>query len=67
MPIIASLIKIAVLALALFCVDIKLTSAPVEKATDSRSWHSTCRIYFGCAPTADLTASSSANSERHSR
>jgi hypothetical protein len=66
MPIIASLIKIAVLSLALFCVDIRLTSTPVEKASDSRSWHSTCRIYFGCAPTADLAASS-ADSERHSR
>ena len=66
MPIIASLIKIAVLTLALFCVDIKLTSAPVEKATDSRSWHSTCRIYFGCAPSAHVAAST-ANSERRSR
>jgi hypothetical protein len=66
MPVIASLIKIAVLSLALFCVDIKLTSAPVGKAGDSTSRHSTCRIYFGCAPTADLAASS-ATSERHSR
>ena len=66
MPVIASLIKIAALSLALFCVDIKLTSAPVEKASDSRSRHSTCRIYFGCAPTAG-PAPSSANSDRHSR
>ena len=66
MPVIASLIKIAVLSLALFCVDIRLTSTPVEKASDSSSWHSKCRIYFGCAPTAD-PAASSANSERHSR
>ena len=66
MPIIASLIKIAALALALLCVDIKPMSAPVEKAGDSKSWRSTCRIYFGCAPSARLVASS-ADSERHSR
>jgi hypothetical protein len=65
MPIITSLIKIAVLSLALLCADIK-PSAPVEMAGDPKSsWHSTCRIYFGCTPSARLSASS-ANSERHS-
>ena len=64
MPIIVSLIKIAALALALLCVDIKPMSAPVETAGES--WHSKCRIYFGCAPFAHLSASS-ANSGWHSR
>ena len=66
MPIIASLIKIGALSLALLCVDIKPMSAPVEKAGDSRSGHSTCRIYFGCAPSARLVASSD-DTDRRSR
>ena len=61
MPIIASLIKIA--ALALLCVDIKPMSSPTETA---KSWHSQCRIYFGCTPFARLAAST-INSERSSR
>jgi hypothetical protein len=64
MPIIASLIKIVVLSLALLCVDMKPMSAPVETAGESGP--SKCRIYFGCAPFARLSASS-ANSEWHSR
>ena len=66
MPIVASLIKIAALALALLCVDIKPMSAPIETTRDSKSWHSQCRIYFGCAPSARVAAST-ANSERRSR
>jgi hypothetical protein len=66
MPIIASLIKIAALALALLCVNIKPMSAPIETAGDSKSPHSQCRIYFGCTPSARLAAST-ANSERRSR
>ena len=66
MPIIASLIKIAALALALLCVDIKPMSAPIETAGVSKAPHSTCRIYFGCAPFARMAAST-ANSERSSR
>jgi hypothetical protein len=65
MPIIASLIKIAVLSLALLCVDLKPTRAPVETAGDSKAWSAHCRIYFGCTPSARLSASS-ANSARHS-
>jgi hypothetical protein len=63
MPIVASLIKIAALALALLCVDIKPMSSPTETA---KSWHSQCRIYFGCTPFARLAAST-INSERSSR
>jgi hypothetical protein len=66
MPIIASLIKIAALSLALLCVDMTPTRAPIETAGDSKAWHSTCRIYFGCAPAARVAAST-ANSERRSR
>jgi hypothetical protein len=66
MPLVVSLIKIAALSLALLCVDIKPMSAPIEKAGDSKSWHSQCRIYFGCTPSARVAAST-ANSERSSR
>jgi hypothetical protein len=66
MPLVASLIKIAVLSLALLCVDIKPMSVPVETTGDSGSWQSHCRIYFGCAPSTRLAAST-ANSERRSR
>jgi hypothetical protein len=66
MPIIASLIKIAALSLALFCVDIKPMSAPIETARVSKAPHTQCRIYFGCAPSARVAAST-ANSERRSR
>jgi hypothetical protein len=66
MPIIASLIKIAALSLALLCVDIKPMSAPTETAGVSKAPHSQCRIYFGCAPSARMAAST-ANSERRSR
>ncbi len=52
MPIIASLIKIAVLSLALLCVDIKPMRVPAETADNSPSWKSHCRIYFGCVPSA---------------
>ena len=52
MPIIASLIKIAVLSLVLLCIDIKSTRVPAETASDSPSWKSHCRIYFGCVPSA---------------
>ena len=65
MPIIASLIKIAALSLALLCVDIKPMSAPIETARDSKSWHAQCRIYFGCAPSTRVAAST-ANNERSS-
>ncbi|HEY6716023.1 MAG TPA: hypothetical protein VI232_06750 [Reyranella sp.] len=64
MPIIASLIKIA--ALALLCVDIKPMSAPPEMAGVSKAPHAQCRIYFGCTPSARLAAST-ATSERSSR
>ena len=64
MPIIASLIKIA--ALALLCVDIKPMSAPPEMAGVSKAPHAQCRIYFGCAPSARVAANT-ANSERRSR
>jgi hypothetical protein len=66
MPLVVSLIKIAALSLALLCVDIKPMSAPIEKAGDSKSWHSQCRTYFGCTPSARVAAST-ANSERSSR
>lgn len=66
MPIIASLIKIAALSLALLCVDIKPMSAPTQTAGVSKAPHSQCRIYFGCAPSARVAAST-ANSERRSR
>ena len=66
MPIIASLIKIAALSLALLCVDIKPMSAPIETARVSKAPHTQCRIYFGCAPSARVAAST-ANSERRSR
>jgi hypothetical protein len=66
MPIVASLIKIAALALALLCVDMKPMSAPIETTRVSKCWHSQCRIYFGCTPPARLTPST-ANSERNSR
>jgi hypothetical protein len=66
MPIIASLIKIAALSLALLCVDIKPMSAPTQTAGASKAPHSQCRIYFGCAPSARVAAST-ANSERRSR
>ena len=66
MPIIASLIKIAALSLALLCVDIKPMSVPIETAGVSNAPHAQCRIYFGCAPTARVAAST-ANSERPSR
>ena len=66
MPIIASLIKIAVLSLALLCVDLKPMSAPVETAGTSASWQAHCRIYFGCTPSA-RPAASNANSERRPR
>ncbi|MEA2811871.1 MAG: hypothetical protein QOJ17_6012 [Rhodospirillaceae bacterium] len=66
MPIIASLIKIAALALALLCVDIKPMSAPPEMAGVSKAPHAQCRIYFGCTPSARL-ATSTATSERSSR
>jgi hypothetical protein len=65
MPIIASLIKIAALSLALLCVDIKPMSAPTQTAGVSKAPHSQCRIYFGCAPSARVAAST-ANSERRS-
>jgi hypothetical protein len=65
MPLVASLIKIAALSLALLCVDIKPMSAPIETARDSKSWHARCRIYFGCAPSARVAAST-ANNERSS-
>jgi hypothetical protein len=66
MPIIASLIKIAALSLALLCVDIKPMSAPTQTAGVSKASHTPCRIYFGCAPSARVAAST-ANSERRSR
>jgi hypothetical protein len=66
MPLVASLIKIAVLSLALLCVDIKPMSAPAETAGDSEAWRSHCRIYFGCAPSTRMAAST-ANGERRSR
>jgi hypothetical protein len=66
MPIIASLIKIAALSLALLCVDIKPMSSPIETAGVSMAPHTQCRIYFGCAPSARVAAST-ANSERRSR
>jgi hypothetical protein len=66
MPIVATLIKIAALALALLCVDIKPMSAPIDTAGVSKAAHSQCRIYFGCTPSARLAAST-ANSERSSR
>jgi hypothetical protein len=66
MPIIASLIKIAALALALLCVDIKPMSAPIETAGVSTAPHAQCRVYFGCTPSARLAAST-INSERSSR
>jgi hypothetical protein len=66
MPIIVSLIKIAALSLALLCVDIKPMSAPIETAGVSKAPHTQCRIYFGCAPSARVAAST-ANSERRSR
>jgi hypothetical protein len=66
MPLVVSLIKIAALSLALLCVDITPTRAPIEKAGDSKSWHSQCRIYFGCTPSTRVAAST-ANSERSSR
>ena len=66
MPIIASLIKIAALSLALLCVDIKPSIAPVETAGAPKSWQAHCRIYFGCTPSA-RPAASSANSERRPR
>jgi hypothetical protein len=66
MPIIVSLIKIAALSLALLCVDIKPMSAPIETARVSKAPHTQCRIYFGCAPSARVAAST-ANSERRSR
>ena len=43
MPIIASLIKIAVLSLALLCVDMTPPRAPIETAGDSKSSPSKCR------------------------
>ena len=58
MPIIASLIKIAVLSLALLCVDIKPMRVLAETADDSPSWKSRCRIYFGCVPSARTTLES---------
>jgi hypothetical protein len=64
MPIIASLIKIAALALALLCVDIKPMSAPIDTAGVSRAAHSQCRIYFGCPPSARLAPSTSERSSR---
>ena len=66
MPIVASLIKIAALALALLCVHIKPMSAPIETAGVSKAPPSQCRIYFGCTPSARLAAST-ATSERSSR
>jgi hypothetical protein len=66
MPIVASLIKIAVLSLALLCVDIRPMSAPIATASDSKSWRLQCRIYFGCPPSARLVAST-VNGERSSR
>ncbi len=65
MPLVASLIKIAALSLALLCVEIKPMSTPIETARDSKSWHAQCRIYFGCAPSARVAAST-ANNERSS-
>jgi hypothetical protein len=66
MPLVASLIKIAVLSLALLCVDIKPMSAPIGTAGVSKGPHAQCRIYFGCAPSARMAAST-ANSKRRSR
>ncbi len=65
MPIITSLIKIAALSLTLLCVDIKPMSAPIETAGVSKAPHAPCRIYFGCAPSARVAAST-ANNERSS-
>jgi hypothetical protein len=66
MPIIASLIKIAVLTLAPLCVDIKPMNAPIETAGVSKAPHSQCLIYFGCTPSARLAASTT-NDDRSSR
>jgi hypothetical protein len=66
MPLVASLIKIATLALALLCVDIKPMSAPIEKTGVSKAPHAQCRIYFGCSPSARLAASA-AKSDGSSR
>jgi hypothetical protein len=66
MPLVASLTKIATLALALLCVYIKPMSAPVEMAGVAKASHAQCRIYFGCPPSAQLVAGTTSN-ERSSR
>jgi hypothetical protein len=66
MPLVASLIKIATLALALLCVDIKPMSIPIETAGVAKASHAQCRIYFGCPPSAHLVAGTTSN-ERSSR
>jgi len=66
MPLVASLIKIAALSLALLCVDMKPMSLPIETPGVARAAHAQCRIYFGCAPSARVVAST-AGDERSSR
>ena len=41
-------------------------SVPIETACFSKAPHAQCRIYFGCTPSARLTAGT-ANSDRSSR
>ena len=65
MPLVASLTKIAALTLAPLCVDMKPMSVPIETAGVSKAPHAQCRIYFGCAPSARVAAST-ANNERSS-
>jgi hypothetical protein len=66
MPLVASLIKIAVLALPLLCINIGPLKARIETAGFSKAPHGQCRLYFGCMPSARLTAGT-ANKDRSSR
>ena len=66
MPLVASLTKIATLALALLCVDMKPMKAPIETAGFSKAPHVQCRVYFGCMPSARLTVGT-ADNDRSSR
>jgi hypothetical protein len=66
MPLVASLIKIAVIALPLLCVNMEPMKAAIETAGLSKAPHAQCRVYFGCMPSAGLTAGT-ADNDRSSR
>ena len=57
MAMIASLIKIAILAAVLTCVGAVKpmpTIGSTQAMSDSKPTHLQCRMYFGCAPTGRL-------------